>query len=492
MPILLPKKPDYDINRIFPEGVLKESYEIILDEALNQTRKHVTGITIDGETSKDLDDAIDFTKLGFGYKLDVSIADPSSVIHMSSEIDKEALKRVFTLYRNTYNNPMIPSLLSEDLITLKEKSKRPSITVRSFFDSNFKLVSYDIFQSCVQLKKRLTYSTCTQVLNKEIDLDSLNQEYGFKVQNFLSNIGNLSAYLKSQRVGKKYKIESLSSEEIVSEIMVFTNHLVSNYMIENKIPGLYRSHGFKSSCSNERAEYSSCNFGHLGLGLESYTHFTSPLRRYPDLAVGRILNSHFSEKPLPYLESELREMCEYFNQITIDTIDESLDDDFITDVDSDINDISDKEFLEDSLNIFNLSITHEAKILDLLERNLINTKILTYILLDDRKVTNAWIRIKSAIKAKIELQPNIALSILLEACNNHMLKIAKIDFEIFPIDSYTHSRILLTINGKYYSNTNGVVASSAKRAKALSAKFCLFGLIDKQLTETEFNYQYNT
>ena len=103
MPILLPKKPDYDINRIFPEGVLKESYEIILDEALNQTRKHVTGITIDGETSKDLDDAIDFTKLGFGYKLDVSIADPSSVIHMSSEIDKEALKRVFTLSTNFFH-----------------------------------------------------------------------------------------------------------------------------------------------------------------------------------------------------------------------------------------------------------------------------------------------------------------------------------------------------------------------------------------------------
>ena len=95
MAILLPKKPDYDINRIFPNRVLQESYEIILDEAFKQTRKLVNGITIDGETSKDLDDAIDFTKVQNGYKLDVSIADPSSIIQMSSEIDREALKEFF-------------------------------------------------------------------------------------------------------------------------------------------------------------------------------------------------------------------------------------------------------------------------------------------------------------------------------------------------------------------------------------------------------------
>ncbi|MBT5346327.1 RNB domain-containing ribonuclease [bacterium] len=490
MAILLPKKPDYDINRTFPEDVLKESYEIILDEAFNQTRMQVSGVTIDGETSKDLDDAIDFTKFKSGYKLDISIADPSSIIHMSSQIDNEALKRVFTLYRNTYNNPMIPSLLSEDLITLKEKSKRPCITVRSFFDSEFTIVNYEIFQSCIDLKKRLTYSTCTQVLNKDIDLKILNKEYGFKVDKFLINIGNLAASLKSQRIGKKYSIQSLSSEEIVSELMVLTNHLVSNYMISNKIPGLFRSHGFKSSCPNERAEYSNYNFGHLGLSLDSYTHFTSPLRRYPDLAIGRILHSHFDEKSFPYLESELKEMCEYFNQAEIDTIDESLGDDFELDVDSNITDISDKDFLEDSLYIFNLSIIHENKILDLLDRNLINAKIITNILLDERKLTKGWLRVKSAIKEKIDSLPNLALNILLEACNNHLLKIAKIDFEIFPIDSYTHSRILLTIDGKYYSNTNGVVANSSKRAKALSAKLCLFGLIEKKLIETEFNYHY--
>ena len=132
MAILLPKKPDYDINRIFPNRVLQESYEIILDEAFKDTRKLVNGITIDGETSKDLDDAIDFTKIQNGYKLDVSIADPSSIIQMSSEIDREALKRVFSLYRNTFNNPMLPSLISEDLMTLKENSQRPSITIEVF------------------------------------------------------------------------------------------------------------------------------------------------------------------------------------------------------------------------------------------------------------------------------------------------------------------------------------------------------------------------
>lgn len=491
MAILLPKKPDYDINRIFPNQVLKESYEIMLDEAFNQTRTLVYGVTIDGETSKDLDDAINFTKSDFGYQLDVSIADPSSVIHMSSEIDKEALKRVFSLYRNTFNNPMLPSLLSEDLITLKEKTKRPSLTVRSFFDENLSLVNYDVFQSCVQLTKRLTYSTCTQILANLVDKEALNTEYGFNVNDFVFNIGNLAANLKSRRIGRSYLIDSLSAEEIISEIMVYTNHLVSNYIISNKIPGLYRSHGFKSMNSNEKAEYSNTNFGHLGLSLDSYTHFTSPLRRYPDLVVGRILNSHFQEKEIPYKESDLQEMCDYFNQSALDTIDESLDDDFDLNVDLEIFESSDKSFLNECVSIYNLSSYQENKLVELLEKNLIPTKVLTQILFDDNKVTNGWIRFKSLVKDKINIQPGMALSILLEACNRHLANIEKVDFEIFPVESGYHSRILLTINKNLYGNPNGVIAATVKRAKALSAKFCLFALLNKNLNQTEFNWQFS-
>jgi len=490
MAILLPKKPDYDINRIFPNRVLQESYEIILDEAFKQTRKLVNGITIDGETSKDLDDAIDFTKIQNGYRLDVSIADPSSIIQMSSEIDREALKRVFSLYRNTFNNPMLPSLISEDLMTLKENSQRPSITVRSFFDSNLTLLNFDIFQSCVQLKKRLTYSTCTQILGSLIDKQILNSEYGFDVSNFLFDIANLSANLKSKRVGKTYAIESLSAEEIVSEIMVFTNHLVSNYIISNKLPGLYRSHGFKSMNNNERAEYSNTNFGHLGLSLESYTHFTSPLRRYPDLAIGRILNSHFEERQLPYTESDLQEMCDYFNQSALDTIDEACDEEFDIIEESEPENLSDRNFLEDAVYIYNLSLLQETRLMNLLEKNLIPNKFFTKILFDDNKVTNGWIRFKNSVKDKINTQPGLALGILLEGCNLHLANIAKVDFEIFPVENGYHSRILLTINGKYYGNPNGVVAATVKRAKALSAKFCLFALLNKSLNETQFNWQF--
>lgn len=490
MVILLPKKPDYDINRVFPNEVLQESYEIILDEAFNSTRKQVCGITIDGESSKDLDDAIDFTKLQSGYQLDVSIADPSSLIHMTSQIDKEALKRVVSLYRNTFSNPMLPSLLSEDLITLKEHSKRPSITVRSFFGPSLELINYEIFPSCVELRKRLTYSTCTQILGNLTDQNLLNAEYGFNVNDFIFNIGHLAAHLKSNRVSKSYTIENLTAEEIVSEIMIYTNHLVSNYMINNKIAGLYRSHGFKSCDANERAEYSNTNYGHLGLNLESYTHFTSPLRRYPDLAIGRILNSHFQEKPIPYQESDLQEMCEYFNQSFMDTIDEDLEEEFDVNFEIGVINNADLNFLEQVTCIYNLSLIQENKLMDLLEKNLISAKILAQIILDDSKVTNGWIRFKTALKLKIKSQPGIALSILLEACNLHLVNIQKIDFEIYPVETGYHSRILLMLNGTYYGNPNGVVASNLKRAKALSAKFCLFGLLNKKLNPTEFNWQF--
>jgi len=121
---------------------------------------------------------------------------------------------------------------------------------------------------------------------------------------------------------------------------------------------------------------------------------------------------------------------------------------------------------------------------------LVPNKFFTKILFDDNKVTNGWIRFKNSVKDKINTQPGLALGILLEGCNLHLANIAKVDFEIFPVENGYHSRILLTINGKYYGNPNGVVAATVKRAKALSAKFCLFALLNKSLNETQFNWQF--
>ena len=109
---LLPKTPNCTLDRRFPDHIMSEvelfrdleTYSIAIE-----TRRSVEGVTIDGVTSKDLDDAIWISKTDSGYILDVSISDPGSFIEKNSAIDLEAYSRLYTLYGEELNNPMTVS-----------------------------------------------------------------------------------------------------------------------------------------------------------------------------------------------------------------------------------------------------------------------------------------------------------------------------------------------------------------------------------------------
>jgi len=492
----IPKKANCSLTRVFPETVMSEIESFSTLEIYHnqiETRRKVHGVTIDGVTSKDLDDSIWITANDDGFILDISISDPGSFIPKNSEIDLEAYSRIFTLYGEAQNNPMIHPLLSENLLTLQENSLRPAITLRSFFDRNLDLKSYEVFKSTVDLKKRLTYSLCNKFYIHDFNSSNAPEilDYQYDVCDFLKNLRLISSNLKSKRVGRKYSEFDLGPEEIVAETMIFSNYIIAEFMENHKLNSIYRSHGFRGNDLNQRAEYSTSNYGHKGLQVSSYTHFTSPLRRYPDLVLGRILGEFLEERVEPYNHDEILNICTFINSTMDDFLTPKIEIYESETLINDKNSIISNEIDMELLNYNFLSQTHFNILKEQLEKNCSGIKFMTLLLFDENKTEKNWMKIKKIILQKFEKTPKLALKIILQACNMHLRNIQHVHFEIFP-NKYNNfsSRILLEKNNKYYSNQNPVILQNPERAKNLSAKFCLLGLLDNLLVETEFNYNF--
>ena len=117
----------HNLARCAPE--LEQEWQL-LDEGLE--REDLTAlpfVTIDGASTKDMDDALHVTPLEDGWQLMVAIADPTAYIVPGSPMDLEAAKRAFTVYLPGRNIPMIPRTLSDELCSLKEGELRPTLCV---------------------------------------------------------------------------------------------------------------------------------------------------------------------------------------------------------------------------------------------------------------------------------------------------------------------------------------------------------------------------
>ena len=311
-------------------------------------------ITIDPEDAKDFDDAISLKKDKDGnWLLGVHIADVSYYAKENSEIDKEARKRGTSVYLPGTVIPMLPEVLSNGICSLKEGEDRLTKGVFFTYSSDGRLLSYEIKNSVINVKRRLTYHNATKIL-LERDENDTNP-----VTNLLFDASKLAKLLYQKRIeggaleldlpeiniriGEDGKIDTIEktkrdiSHIIIEEFMIAANQAVATFMHQKNLPSINRSHPepdedkmldfveFISNCKNKsidpfdkrklqafldevsghpesyiinlmllrslrKAEYSTTQAYHFALGLEHYAHFTSPIRRYPDLIVHRILD----------------------------------------------------------------------------------------------------------------------------------------------------------------------------------------------------------
>jgi len=325
--------------------------------------RDVHTVTIDGERAKDFDDAVSIKLTEHGYRLWVHIADVGFYVPWDSAIDLEARKRGTSIYFPDRVTPMLPKELSEDLCSLKPKVDRFAFTAEMDFDRHGSRVNSKFYPSLIKSDERMTYTTVKKILVDNDKHEREKYGYllnDFELMAELCGIlrktrldrGSLDFDLPEPEVvlDLQGKPEAIISSErnfahiLIEEFMIAANEAVAEHLEGLGIPSLYRIHEEPDpmkledimrvvrpltktknikpkdfSCllenikgrpeeeiinymvlrSLKQAKYSPVNVGHFGLASESYTHFTSPIRRYPDLVVHRVLREVLHKKHLP-------------------------------------------------------------------------------------------------------------------------------------------------------------------------------------------------
>ena len=334
------------------------SKEVNKEDLKNRTDlTHLESFTIDPDTAKDFDDALSLSIDEKGdYRLGIHIADVSHYVTPNSIIDEEARRRYNSTYFPNHCVPMLPEALSNELCSLRPKVIRLTVSVLLTLDSSGNVLSSQIVKGYIKSRKRFTYKEAKDVLDKKIEsphLPSLElmKNLCFILKGKRNERGSVDLALPefSLLIDKKgnpygYTINEYDiTHQLVEEYMLKANEIVARHFTEKKLPAIFRVHEipdkenleefyalarsmgfhlpaepknqdiqnlFKKSKetpylerlsiafvrSMKLATYSKENIGHYGLCLEDYCHFTSPIRRYSDLIIHRLLfGDHLSE-----------------------------------------------------------------------------------------------------------------------------------------------------------------------------------------------------
>jgi len=309
--------------------------------------------TIDPVTARDFDDAVSIREIKGGYELGVHIADVSHFVKEGSAIDREAFERGTSTYLPGKVIPMLPHKLSSGVCSLQPHKDRFAISVLIALNSKGNVRNYRFARSVIRSRRRFSYKEVDGILEGKKEKDEMESrlkmmvDLAVKLREGRRRRGAIDFDFPEVEISlnKAGKIRSVSrrqrtmSHKLIEEFMILTNEVIASHVSENKIPCIYRIHekpsgeklesfrnfvrlfGFtvpkdekldskhlqtileriKESPrevvistmmlrSLKQAVYSDKNKGHFALASGNYTHFTSPIRRYPDLIVHRILS----------------------------------------------------------------------------------------------------------------------------------------------------------------------------------------------------------
>ena len=355
----------YDIEDEFTEEV-KEQLKTIPDTVSVEEMQGRLDLrdemifTIDGADTKDIDDAISIEKLENGnYKLGVHIADVSYYVKEDSPLDVSAMSRGTSVYLVDRVIPMLPHQLSNGICSLNEGVDRLAVSCIMEIDENAKIVNYDLRESVIRSRKKMTYTNVNKILEENIVPDGYEE-----FADTLRLMHELSKILRKDKIKRGYldfdvdeaKIivdedchpieikprERGIGENLIEDFMIIANECVASHIFYLDLPGIYRIHeepkedkirdfliyigilgyNYKGNVKDmspktvqglleflkdkkefkilsslllrnmKKAVYSPNNVGHFGLASKIYTHFTSPIRRYPDTTIHRLLKDY--------------------------------------------------------------------------------------------------------------------------------------------------------------------------------------------------------
>ncbi len=383
-----PTFSDEVINAVesIPSEVLPNEYEGRTD-----LRDEVI-FTIDGDDTKDIDDAISIKKISNDvYELGVHIADVSHYVKKDETIDKDAFERGTSVYLVDRVIPMLPHKLSNGICSLNPNVDRLALSCVMNINSKGYVIKYKIFKSVIKSRKQMTYTCVNEILeNNKVPEGYEPFVNDLKLMNELSNILRKKmvnhGYLEFDRPEAKILVdenchpveiklrEQRTGEKLIENFMIAANETVAGYIEDMKVPGIYRVHDkpntekleiflkflnrkgynikadinkFKNTDyqrmlklfkgkpeetilstfaiqTMSKAKYSDVNIGHFGIASKRYAHFTSPIRRYPDLTLHRLVKeymSHNDTKTVNYWQNRLFEISLQSSKKEQDAID---------------------------------------------------------------------------------------------------------------------------------------------------------------------------
>ena len=315
--------------------------------------------TIDGEDAKDLDDAVCVKKNDDGnYVLGVHIADVSNYVKEGSQLDKEAIIRGTSVYMMDRVIPMLPKELSNGICSLNEGQDRFALSVIMEINDKGQVVSSDIRKSIIKVTKRMSYTGVYKILENIVESPysghfKLMAELATILKNKREKEGSLDLDIPESKIilnengvavdVKKYEITF--ANEIIEQFMLIANETVAEKFYWLEAPFIYRVHpepdiekirelntfiwnlGYRVKAGKDNvhpkafaevleevkgkpeervvsnlilrtlkvAQYESENKGHFGIASKYYCHFTSPIRRYPDLFIHRIISKYIEK-----------------------------------------------------------------------------------------------------------------------------------------------------------------------------------------------------
>ncbi len=392
---------DHGINDTFTDEVMEE-VNALPSEVLDSDRKgrkdltDMTIFTIDGDDTKDIDDAISISKKGENYILGVHIADVSYYVKEGTALYKEAYSRGTSVYLVDRVVPMLPHKLSNGICSLNPNVDRLAISCIMEITPNGKIVSHDIFESVIRSRIQMTYKKVNKILNDEETPEGYEP---FKDD--LKLMWELAKILRKEKLARGYldfdvdepKIlvdenckpydvvlrERGKGENMIEAFMIAANETVAEHVFYMGLPFVYRVHEvpdnekveeFLNSISMlgyhvvgdrnfvypksmkkildqlrdkegfeilstlllrcmKKAVYKPENLGHYGLASKCYTHFTSPIRRFPDTTVHNLLRKYIFNEPndkelnrlIEYWEENLPALCDHASEKERDSID---------------------------------------------------------------------------------------------------------------------------------------------------------------------------
>ena len=343
----------------------------IIEQSEILRRRDMRGVftfTIDPADAKDFDDALSFAVVNDEdqspitnhqspiFQIGVHIADVSFYVRPNTKVDDDAYKRGTSVYLVDRVLPMLPEELCNDKCSLRPNEDKLCMSVVFTMDADARVLKYKICRTVIRSNARLNYDEAQEIIIKNSKLKIKNEE----LSDAITILHSLAQKLRAERIANGaltieqeemrfrldehghpieiYFEQSNEAHNLIAEFMLLANRTVAKAVGSGR-PFVYRVHdlpnadkldelqAFKRKMGKRvsqqaidmltiraqaKAVYSTYNIGHYGLAFSHYTHFTSPIRRYPDLMVHRLVEKYIlTGKKETLTREELEEKCEH-------------------------------------------------------------------------------------------------------------------------------------------------------------------------------------